>query len=78
VKAEEIQKLVKKKMFLIDCFLSTGKLQSMGDPDSVLKLGVTNYFLSSVILELLIKILYELEYRKKLHSRTIYKKYTNN
>lgn len=65
MKGEEIKKIVSKKMFLIECFLSTAKLKSNGSPDSVLKLGVTNYFLGSVILELLIKILYELEHKKQ-------------
>lgn len=65
VEIEELNKLVSKKFFLIECFLATGKLQTENDPDTILKHGVTNYYLSSVILELLIKILYELEFRKQ-------------
>jgi len=62
---EELNKLVSKKFFLIECFLAIGKLQTEDNPDQILKHGVTNYYLNSVILELLVKILYELEFRKQ-------------
>jgi len=65
LKDEELKQLVSKKMFLIDCFLVTGTLKTENNPDLILKHGVTNYFLGSVILELLIKILYELDYKKQ-------------
>ena len=65
MKVEELQNLVSKKIFLIECFLATGKLQTGDNPDLALRHGATNYYLGSVILELLIKILYELEFRKQ-------------
>ena len=65
MKIEDLQNLISKKVFLIESFLVTGNLKTDDNPDLVLRHGVTNYFLSSVILELFIKILYEIEFKEQ-------------
>lgn len=50
-----------KKLFLINSFLHTCSLKSNNNPNDILKYAVSNYFLQAVVLELIIKILYELD-----------------
>jgi hypothetical protein len=57
----EIKKLVDSKKFLVSSFIFTASLRSEGDKDAALKHGVTGHFLQAVILELIIKILFELD-----------------
>lgn len=56
----EVERQVKKKRFLIDAFLCTSSIKASDGPDKVLKHAVTSHFLQAVILELIIKLLYEL------------------
>ena len=55
----DIKELIKHKKFMLVCFIST---RLSGDP---LQSGVTWYYLQSVILELIIKIYYELDVQKE-------------
>lgn len=65
MKEHDIQDLVRKKLFLIDCFLFNGSINPGKGEDPALKHGVTNYYLTSVILELHIKVLFELDTLQK-------------
>lgn len=62
---EEIKQLVSKKMFLINCFQFTSSLKPGEGPEPALKHGVTGYYLQSIILELFVKILYELDFKEQ-------------
>lgn len=57
----ELSESVKKKRFLINAFLHTASLPSGSCPDMILKHAVTRHFLQAVTLELLIKMLFELD-----------------
>ena len=57
----EIANAVRKKCFLIKAFLFSASLPSGEAPDSVLKHGVTSHFLQAMVLELLVKIFFELD-----------------
>ncbi len=61
----DIQERVRKKRFLIDCFLYSPPLPKGSGEEEALKRGVRDHFLISVILELIIKILYELDRKEK-------------
>lgn len=65
---EEIKQLVSRKMFLINCFLYTSTLKPGENPELALMHGVTGYYLRSIILELFVKILYELDLKKQAPS----------
>lgn len=65
MKNDELKQLVSQKMFLIECFLFTGTLKTKNNQDQVLKHGVTNYYLGSIVLELFVKILFELNFKKQ-------------
>ena len=57
----EITERARKKRFLIDAFLHTSSHAGGKRPNEALKNAVTAYFLKAVILELIVKILYELD-----------------
>jgi HEPN domain-containing protein len=61
----EIAELVRKKRFLINAFLFSGSLSPGAGPDSALKHAITGHFLQAVVLELLVKILFELDTKKQ-------------
>lgn len=60
----EIKAQVQRKRFLIDSFLFTTNLNYPASPDAALRHNVTTHFLQAVILELIIKILFELDNNK--------------
>jgi len=61
----DIKKLVSSKLFLMESFIFTiHALKEKELPDVALKKGVTAYYLGSVILELIVKILFELDHKK--------------
>jgi len=62
---EEIIQIASKKMFLINCFLFTSALNPGEGPEPTLKHGVTGYYLQSIILELFVKIFYELDFKEQ-------------
>ncbi len=62
--AGEIKQQVQKKRFLIDAFLYSASLPSGAGRDQVLRHSVTRYYLQAVVLELVIKMFYELDLRK--------------
>jgi len=64
MKDVEIQEQVKKKLFLLNSFLHTASLPSGGESDSALKHSVTVHFLQSVVMELIIKVFFELDCKK--------------
>ena len=57
---QKIKKSIESKLFLIKCYLHTIFLRSGSDPDSILKHGVTGYYLHTVVLELMVKTLFEI------------------
>ena len=61
---DEIKEVVKKKHFLVGSFLYTASLPCGDAPEQVLKHYVTGHFLQAVVLELIIKLLYELDLNK--------------
>lgn len=69
---DEIKELVKQKRFMIVCFYysittnskDSPKGKSKDSPDDALKIGVTGHFLQAVIMELIIKTLFELNRKK--------------
>ena len=60
----QIIKLVKDKVFLIDSFLLTSSLNPSAESERVLRHAVTGIFLNSVVMELIVKIYYELDHKK--------------
>lgn len=65
ITTEEIRKQTHTKLFIIDSFRYTISLLPNNNPDLILKHNVTVYFLNSIILELLIKILYEIDCKEE-------------
>ena len=59
-----LKRQVNKKLFLLDSFLLTAGLRPNDNPQAVLKHAVTGYFLQSLALELILKMLFELDCRK--------------
>jgi len=64
MKNEEIKENISKKMFLIKSFLFTASMSTGANPLGVLSHGVTTYFLQSIVMELIVKILYEINFKK--------------
>ncbi|MDN3562719.1 hypothetical protein [Vreelandella neptunia] len=60
----EVAEAVRKKRFLINALLFSASLPSGGGSDPALKHAVTGHFLQAVVLELLVKIFYELDTNK--------------
>jgi hypothetical protein len=60
----EFKERIRKRRFLMDAFLYTSSLRGGSDEKSVLKQAVTGYYLQAVVLELVIKMLYELDRKK--------------
>lgn len=60
----ELKERIRKRRFLMDAFLYSASLRGGSDEKSVMKHAVTGYFLQSVILELLVKMLRELDLDK--------------
>lgn len=64
MQSEEIKMHVHRKRFLIDAFLHTASLPSGTGSKAVLRHSVTVHFLQAIVLELIVKMLYELDLRK--------------
>ncbi len=78
MKNEEIRKQVNKKIFLIRSFLYTSSLPPGEGPDSALKHSTSSHFLQSVVLELIIKMIYELSLKKAApYSHNVLKMYND-
>lgn len=62
--SEEIEQVVFTKVFLTKCFLHTASLPSRSTRNSEMLHSVTGHYLQAIVLELFIKIFYELDVGK--------------
>jgi hypothetical protein len=60
----EIKELVRKKRFLIESFFYSISLKPEASTDNVLRHAVTGHFLKAIVLELIIKALFELDHKE--------------
>ena len=61
----EVAEFVRKKQYLVNAFLFSGSLPPGAGPDPARKHAVTGHFLQAVVLELLVKMLFELDMKKQ-------------
>ena len=64
-----IKNIIQQKLHMIKSFYYTITLQPNAAPQNIIEHGTTTYYLKSVIMELLIKALYESEF-KESHKNT--------
>ncbi|WP_144439095.1 hypothetical protein [Lutibacter profundi] len=78
MKTDEIKELVRKKRFLIESFYYSITLNKNNSRDNALGMAVTTHFLQAIIIELIIKTLFELNCKETApYSHNILKIFNN-